>query len=229
MMNDNNDDKAGTADNLPQPADSVTASGTPQEAPLPGRKRWIVAAMGALAVALFTVPLLRGPDVSPDAGPASNESAQNAPRATGGAGTCPESDGVANFNFTLKDMNGRDVRLADYKGKVVLLNFWATWCGPCKVEIPEFVEVYKQYHDRGFEILGVLAQDDPSREDLQTFTSGFKMNYPVFRAHEDFENAHGPIWALPTTYLIDRHGSICMKHMGPVSKETVEREIKGLL
>ena len=227
MMNENNDDKIG-ADNLTQPADPVTASNTSEESPPPGRTRWIVAAMGALAVALFTVPLLRGPDVSQDAGSPPNESAGNAP-VTGGAGACPESEGVANFNFTLKDKNGTNVRLADYKGKVVLLNFWATWCGPCKVEIPEFVEVYKQYHDRGFEILGVLAQDEPSREELHAFTSGFKMNYPVFRAHEDFENAHGPIWALPTTYLIDRHGSICMKHMGPVSKEMVEREIKGLL
>jgi peroxiredoxin len=205
--------------------DILVPAGT-EEGSAPGRKRWIVAAVGALAVALFTVPLLRGPDAH---GPGSSSSAAGGAPVPGGAGTCPEPEGLANFNFTLKDMNGADVRLTDYKGKVVLLNFWATWCGPCKVEIPEFVEVYKEYHNRGFEILGVLSQDDPSRDDLRAFTSAFNMNYPVFRAHEDFENAHGPIWALPTTYVIDRQGSICTKHMGPFSKEMVEQVIKGLL
>jgi len=91
------------------------------------------------------------------------------------------------------------------------------------------VETYSQYRNQGFEILGVLSQDEPSSDDLHAFTSAFHMNYPVLRAHEEFENAHGPIFALPTTYIIDRQGSICDKHMGPVSKEMVERVIKGLL
>lgn len=179
--------------------------------------------MAALAVAFFTVPFLRGPEATEQA----STTARNGAAAPDG--TCPKSEGAANFNFTLKDRNGANVHLSDYKGKVVMLNFWATWCGPCKVEIPEFVEVYSEYHDRGFEILGVLSQDDPSNDDLHQFTSAFKMNYPVFRANEDFENAHGPIWALPTTYIIDRKGSICSKHMGPVSRDMVEREIRGLL
>jgi peroxiredoxin len=219
----------GTIAATGEAAGPVDASGTgaPGDAPPPGRKRWVVAAMAALAIAFFTVPFLQGPDApAPAPGVASSEARNGA---TAAAGTCPEPEGAANFNFTLKDMNGANVRLSDYKGKVVLLNFWATWCGPCKVEIPEFVEVYSQYRSRGFEILGVLSQDEPSSDDLHKFASGFKMNYPVFRANEDFENAHGPIWALPTTYIIDRTGAICRKHMGPVSRDTVEREIKGLL
>jgi peroxiredoxin len=192
----------------------------PQDAPPPGRRRWIVAAMGALAVALFTVPLLLGPGADAPA-PATS--------ASGSAGTCSASKGKANLDFTLKDVNGADVRLSDYKGKVILLNFWATWCGPCRVEIPEFVEVYREYRDRGFEILGVLAQDEPSREELNAFTSTYKVNYPILRANEDFENANGSLYALPTTFLIDRQGSICLKHMGPFTREMVEREIKGLL
>ena len=78
-------------------------------------------------------------------------------------------------------------------------------------------------------ILGVLSEDDPSPEDLRTFTSGFKMNYPVLREHAELDEAFGPLWALPTSFIIDRQGSICTKHMGAVSKEMLEREIKGLL
>jgi peroxiredoxin len=181
------------------------------DAPRP-RTRWIAAAVAALGVALFAVPLLRGPQSAIVEG-----------------GTCARSQGTANLDFTLKDANGADVRLSDYRGKVVLLNFWATWCGPCKLEIPEFVEAYSEYRDRGFVILGVLSEDDPTQDELRAFTSEFKMNYPVFRVHEGVENAFGPLFALPTTFLVDRHGTICMKHMGPVSKEMLEREIRGLL
>jgi peroxiredoxin len=231
-MDSHKDDPQGsrTAQASSEDAEPVTpldASGG-GAVPLPGdaepppasRKRWIAAALGALAVALFAVPLLRGP------GGATRSSTPTA-AVSGGTASC--SEGVANFDFTMKDKNGADVRLSDFKGKVVLLNFWATWCGPCKVEIPEFVDVYAKYKDRGFEILGVLAMDDPSRDDLHAFLNTYKMNYPVFRTNDEFENAHGPLWGLPTTFIIDRQGAICTKHMGPVSKETVEREIKGLL
>ncbi len=215
MMDDTQPDTTPAAAEPAPPAGSPP----PPDAPPPGRRRWIVAAMAALAVALFTIPLLRGP-ASSGAPPST---------ASGGAGSCAASKGTANLDFTLKDVNGADVRLADFKGKVILLNFWATWCGPCRVEIPEFVEAYREYHDRGFEILGVLAQDEPSREELNAFTSAFKVNYPILRANEDFENANGSLYALPTTFLIDRQGSICLKHMGPFTKEMLEREIKGLL
>jgi thiol-disulfide isomerase/thioredoxin len=203
------------------PGGTGPGEGLPGEGgPPPTRRRWIVSAMAALAVMLFAVPFLRGP-ANDEATVASGTSP------AGGAATC--SAGKANFDFTMKDMHGADVRLSDFKGKVVLLNFWATWCGPCKVEIPEFVEVYREYKDRGFEILGVLAMDDPSAADLQAFASTYKMNYPVFRANEDFENAHGPLWGLPTSLVINRDGAICQKHMGPVSRATLEQEIKGLL
>ena len=210
----------------PAPDPSQPAAPTPppgeEAARSAGRRRWGLAAAAALAVALFAVPFIQGPAMHPDSDGAAAGAAAD-------AATCAASEGKANFDFTLKDMNGASVRLSDYKGKVVLLNFWATWCGPCKVEIPEFVEVYEEYKDRGFEILGVLAMDEPSPEELKAFASAYRMNYPVLRANQEFEDAHGPLWGLPTTFIIDRQGSICTKHMGPVSREIVEREIKGLL
>ena len=203
-----------------QPAGNDTA--------IPSRKRWIAAGAAALGVALFAVPLMRGPD---DHGPASGSGAANPAVASDGTAgpSCATKQAAANLNFTLKDVNGADVKLADYKGKVVLLNFWATWCGPCKLEIPEFVEAYQRYRDKGFVILGVLSQDDPSPDLLKTFMHTYEMNYPVFREHPEFETANGELWALPTSFVIDRHGAICSKHMGAMSKETLDREIKGLL
>lgn len=187
-----------------------------------GRQRWVLAAAGALGVALFAVPLLRGPSTSPDAGRGASASS-----AAAGAGTCSASQGNARYDFTLKDMNGGSVRLADYKGKVVLLNFWATWCGPCRSEIPELVRLVQDHKDEGFEVIGVSIDDTP--EQLRAFAQEMKMNYPSLLMLEELDNAFGPMWALPTTFIIDRHGSICLKHMGPVTREMVEHEIKGLL
>jgi peroxiredoxin len=190
-----------------------------------GRKRWIAAAAAALGVALFAVPLLRGPEDRPSA----TGGAQGAANNTSGSGPACAVKGAANLNFTLKDVNGADVKLTDYKGKVVLLNFWATWCGPCKLEIPEFVEAYARYRDQGFVILGVLSEDNPSPEELKTFMTEFKMNYPIFREHPPLAEANGELWALPTSFMIDRKGAICSKHMGAMSKEMLDREIQGLL
>ena len=190
------------------------------EGAVASRKRWIAAAAAALGVALFAVPFLRGPAPSgtnPGAG------------ATAAGPTCASKQGTANLDFTLTDANGTNVRLTDYKGKVVLLNFWATWCGPCKIEIPEFVDAYQRYRDKGLVILGVLSEDDPAPEELHTFMTRFKMNYPVLRENPHFASANGDLWALPTSFVIDRHGAICTKHTGAMSKEMLEGEIKGLL
>jgi peroxiredoxin len=196
-----------------------------------GRKRWIAAAAAALGVALFAVPFLRGPDDhrSATGGGAVPGAAPGAADSVSGSGPACAAKGAANLNFTLEDVNGADVKLADYKGKVVLLNFWATWCGPCKLEIPEFVEAYARYRDQGFVILGVLSEDNPSPEELKTFMTEFKMTYPVFREHQPLADANGELWALPTSFMIDRKGAICSKHMGAMSKEMLDREIQGLL
>jgi thiol-disulfide isomerase/thioredoxin len=201
----------------PEPSPETVPAAEPEAPPIVGRKRWIAAAAAAVGVALFAVPFLRGPE---------DRLAADVPAAA--AAACPAKTS-ANFDFTLKDPGGANVKLSDYKGKVVLLNFWATWCGPCKMEIPEFVEAYSKYRDKGFVILGVLSQDDPPQQELQAFMSEFRMNYPVMRQHTEFEESFGTLWALPTSFVIDRNGGVCSKHMGAFSKEALEREINGLL
>jgi peroxiredoxin len=197
----------------PEPPPKPAPAAASEPAPVVGRKRWIAAAAAAIGVALFAVPFLRGPESS-------------TPAPTGA--TCAAKSS-ANFDFTLKDPAGAKVKLSDYKGKVVLLNFWATWCGPCKVEIPEFVDAYSKYRDRGFVILGVLSEDDPPQQELEAFMSEFKMNYPVMRQHTGLEESLGSLYGLPTSFVIDRKGQVCSKHMGLFSREDLEREINRLL
>ena len=143
--------------------------------------------------------------------------------------TCNANGKAANLNFTLKDINGKDVALSAYKGKVVLLDFWATWCPPCKKEIPGFIELYTSYRSRGFVVLGVSMDDSPS--DAKRFAQKIKMNYPVLvgNGRDDVEQAFGPLPGLPTSFMIARDGKICGKHTGFVPKEQFEREIKALL
>ncbi len=146
-----------------------------------------------------------------------------------GAQGCSPDAPEANLDFTLKDMNGADVRLADLKGKVVLLNFWATWCGPCRLETPWFVELQEKYRDQGFRIVGISVDDPP--EALPPFAKRFKVNYPLVVGvdREDVQKAYGPIFGVPMTFMIGRNGRICMKHAGQVSKEQFESEIRSLL
>ena len=212
-------------DPIAEPASLPGASGG-GEGPPPSRKRWIAAAAAAVGVALFAVPFLRGPADRPAA---NSEHTDASIERVSGPSCAAKASAKANLDFTLKDINGANVQLTDYKGKVVLLNFWATWCGPCKLEIPEFVEAYDRYRDKGFVILGVLSEDDPTPAELRTFMTQFKMNYPVLREHQDFAAANGELWALPTSFLIDRQGLICTKHTGAMTKEMLEQEIKSLL
>ena len=130
------------------------------------------------------------------------------------------------FSIKRLDQEGQ-INLKDYAGQPVVLNFWATWCGPCKVEIPAFVELYDQYKDKGLVIVGVSVDDSP--EQLQSFMKEFRMNYPVLQMTPEIETAFGPFYGYPTSFFIARDGTICVKHLGPATKEQFEREIKALL
>ena len=136
---------------------------------------------------------------------------------------------VANLNFTVKDMNGKDVALSAFKGNVILLDFWATWCPPCKKEIPGFVGLYNTYKSRGFVVLGVSV--DESASDVKKFVKQFKMNYPVLNGYErdDLKEAFAPMPGFPTTFVIARDGKICYQHTGFTPLEEFENRIKALL
>jgi thiol-disulfide isomerase/thioredoxin len=145
------------------------------------------------------------------------------------AAACPANAKKANLGFTLKNVDGTPVRLADYSGKVLLLDFWATWCGPCKVEIPFFIDLYEKYKSRGFEVAGVVVLDEFKR--AGPFAREFKMNYTILDGdgRDDIDDAYGPMFALPTTYIIARDGRICAKHIGITGKDVFETTIKSLL
>jgi len=130
--------------------------------------------------------------------------------------------------FSLKDANGRTVRLSDYRGKVVLLNFWATWCGPCKLEIPWFVEFEKRHKDRGFAVLGV-SMDEDGWDSVKPYLIRAKVNYRVLMGTDTVAMLYGGVESLPTTFLIDREGKIARVHVGLVSKSEYENDIETLL
>ncbi|GIU74421.1 MAG: hypothetical protein KatS3mg004_1508 [Bryobacteraceae bacterium] len=131
-------------------------------------------------------------------------------------------------DFELKDVNGKTIRLSDYRGQVVLLNFWATWCGPCKIEIPWFVEFQRTFKDRGFTVIGVSVDED-GWEAVRPFLAARQVNYPVVIATPEVETRYGGVEALPMSFLIDRDGRIASTHVGLVTKKTYEDEIRQLL
>jgi peroxiredoxin len=131
-------------------------------------------------------------------------------------------------NFALKDANGKVVHLADYQGKVVLLDFWATWCGPCVIEIPWFQEFQRKYKDRGFEVLGV-SMDDDGWKAITPFVAKRKINYRIVLGDDKTGDQYGGLEALPTTFVIDRSGRIASVHVGLASKKDFADAIEKLL
>jgi thiol-disulfide isomerase/thioredoxin len=205
MQDENQPTQDATPDVTP-PDVSADSPATAEEPRLSRKGAWI--AMGAVALALAL--LWVAPDLLEDQDGSGLVVFDN----PGDVNDADATGKVAPLGYTLKDMNGVDVKLASFKGKIILLNFWATWCPPCKVEIPYLVELQEQY-----------------RNDLQPFASEYKINYPLLvgSGREEVQDAFGPMWGIPVSVIIGRDGTIVKKHSGIASKEQIEREIKALL
>ncbi len=193
------------------------------------RIRWAIATLGVIALAALTIttqmPWLveEHPEMVSEA-PIAGVSDNSTPVLS-----CPADAKPANLDFTLKDVDGRDVSLASYKGKVIVLDFWATWCGPCKVEIPHFIELQDTYGPQGLQIVGISV-DDPV-DKLAPYVKEMGMNYVVLQGlgHDDVQDAFGPILGIPVSVMISRDGKICATHTGLTGKDIFEQEIKALL
>ena len=170
--------------------------------------------MAAIALALFWVKQDRASSAARPAGAASGPSAVK--------------PGAVAPALILKDLDGKTVNLEDLRGKVVIVDFWATWCQPCQIMIPWLVEFRNRYASQGFEIVGV-AMDDEGIEAVKPFVTRNKMNYPILLGNEGAATDWGGVYGLPTSFMIDRSGKIRITHQGLVSKDIIERDIRSLL
>lgn len=130
--------------------------------------------------------------------------------------------------WELKDVDGKTVKSSDFDGKVVILDFWATWCPPCKMEIPGFVELQKKYGDKGLVVIGV-SLDEQGPGVVKPFMEQFAINYPVVMGDAKIVQDFGGIEGIPTTFVIDRKGNVISGHTGYAPKETFEKEVEPLL
>jgi len=137
-------------------------------------------------------------------------------------GTKPAPD------FTVHSLDGRAVHLRDLRGKVVVVNFWATWCGGCKVEIPHLVDTYRRLHPRGLEIIG-FTMDDAGDDVVTRFAKLKQMDYTIARPTDDVTKAYGGLRFLPQTFVVDRHGMIVATMSGPPEPIAFEKMLEGLL
>lgn len=130
--------------------------------------------------------------------------------------------------WELKDLAGNTIKSVDLKGKVVILDFWATWCPPCRAEIPGFIELQKKYQGKQVVIIG-FSVDEGGVDTVKSFGEKQRINYPIVMADEKTQKAFGDIEAIPTTFVIDTEGRIVDKHVGFTEKAEFEKEIAPLL
>lgn len=141
-------------------------------------------------------------------------------------------------DFTLEDLNGKKVSLSSYKGKAVMINFWATWCGPCKIETPWLVDLRNQYAAKGFEVLGVSTDDidrgdrgkfNEEKKGIAHFVQQMHMSYPVLIDGDTLSHPYGGLDAMPTSFFVDRNGKVIAAQMGITSKDDMEKSIRKAL
>ena len=129
--------------------------------------------------------------------------------------------------FARTDLNGARIDLAGFRGKVVLLDFWATWCASCQVEMPAFVQWQREYGPQGLQVLGISMDDDPAL--AHRLAAKLRLNYPVAMGDEKLGELYGGVLGLPLTYLIDRKGIVRARFQGDTDLKTIEKQLKALL
>jgi thiol-disulfide isomerase/thioredoxin len=221
---------AGSPEGSQGGSETGSVAGATAGAPAPTSKaRMIAVAVTAVALLAIAIPFVWEPhvDAEPTANAAEVTPAASHDNPTEGA-ACMANAKPANFDFTMKDVDGNQVSLASYKGKVVLLNFWATWCGPCKAEIPGFVRLQEKYRDQ-LVIVGFSVDD--TAEKAKAYAAEYKMNYPILlgEGREDVQDAYGPIWGIPASFIISKDGKVCRKHMGIAPEAVFEKEVVALM
>jgi thiol-disulfide isomerase/thioredoxin len=168
-------------------------------------KKTTIIFLGSLVLVIAAFILTKQPAMSKDAG-----------------------SGKKAAEFTLNDIKGVKKSLSDFKGKVVILDFWATWCPPCRQEIPHFISLYDEYKGKGLEIIGI-ALDRGGANVVTAFSEQNKINYTVLLGNEEVSDLYGGIAAIPTTFILDKEGTIRKKYIGYNEKEVFEKDIKELL
>lgn len=164
----------------------------------------------------------------------STSSGNTAKPAASADANSPAAQGLPDFRekpappFTLKSVDGKTVSLSDYKGKAVLLNFWATWCGPCKLEMPWLIQMQQKYASQGFTVLGI-SEDDGSTKQVSDFMAKMGVDYPVLMYDDQMNKAYGGIDYLPTSYYIGRDGKVIIESGGLISESEMEANIKKIL
>jgi thiol-disulfide isomerase/thioredoxin len=146
---------------------------------------------------------------------------------TDSPGTPPAT---ANLGFTVKDMHNNDVNLETFKGRPLLLNFWATWCTPCKHEIPILVDLVEKYKDRGFMVLGISTDDRPD-DTLRGFAAEYKINYPVLigLGQDELQETYEAMFEIPVSWFIRADGTVMLKHRGIQTKAWFEQQVEHLI
>ena len=197
--------------------------------------RYVALAVTVVALLAISIPFVWQHSVEAEPGAAAASAGAVAPVAShepapaaGQDAACMADAKPANMDFKFKDLDGKEVVLSSFKGKVVLLNFWATWCGPCKAEIPGFVELQAKYKDK-LTVVG-LSVDDPA-DKARAFATEYKVNYPILlgEGDEKIQDAYGPIWGIPASFIISKDGKVCRKHLGIAPKAVFEKEVVALM
>ena len=178
------------------------------------KKVWFILVIGLVVVASLGYGFLSGTETQPVKSETKTQKQQQ---------TFPDAP-----DFELKDLDGNFVKLSDYKGKVIIIDFWATWCGPCRRGIPEFIELQSEYGEEQLVILGVSV-DQGDLSVVPAFAKNYGINYPILYANEDIQRKYGPIRSIPTAFVVDTSGKVRDLVVGLRPKSYFKEKIDSLL